>query len=441
MSRRYFRTLTCVAALLAGQQAWAAPPTASGSPPVYDTGGQGKSQAGATSIVGLENGTGSQCLVGSDSTCESPISGSFSASLGGFTPSASGARMAQLSVTTSDSSGTLPTGAVTIVSNTDTTNPIYCNVNGVAATTSDQKIPASSWFAFTIPSGITTLHCIATGGTVLANGLGGSGLPTGAGGGGGSSSGGGGNSGIALTLLNNASSSGSTVSVPTGGGYYYNLSGTFGGATVTVDQIINGVTTAIDTYTAATPTGSSAPCRQIGSGTVVQALVSGGSPSGLNFTLNGAGTCPGSGSSGGQTGSATPVNPTIQNAAYVATDSLGGLQSFTNMTGSALNSVTMSSASGQTTSFQVYYFYHNPTGSTCTDRSVISIAAADLLYEVTQSFTMLSPAGQTATLQTQSNTGLVIPAGATIYFCIGATASWTPTSGQTRDLGFLFLGL
>ena len=41
--------------------------------------------------------------------------GTFTASLGGFTPSASGARMTPISVTTSDSSGTLPNGAVTVV--------------------------------------------------------------------------------------------------------------------------------------------------------------------------------------------------------------------------------------------------------------------------------------------------------------------------------------
>lgn len=117
-----------------------------------------------------------------------PVSGTFSASLGGFTPSASGARMTPLTVTTSDSSQTLPTGAVVVVSNVGATNPMYCNVNGVAATTSDQLIGANSWFAFTIPAAITTLHCIATGGSTTANGLGGSGLPTGAGGGGGGSS-------------------------------------------------------------------------------------------------------------------------------------------------------------------------------------------------------------------------------------------------------------
>lgn len=117
-----------------------------------------------------------------------PVSGTFSATLGGFTPSASGAKMTQLAVTTSDSSGTLPTGAVVVVSNTGS-NPMFCNVNAITATTSDQLIPGSSWFAFTIPATITTLHCIATGGSTTADGLGGSGLPTGAGGGGSSGSG------------------------------------------------------------------------------------------------------------------------------------------------------------------------------------------------------------------------------------------------------------
>jgi len=132
-----------------------------------------------------------------------PISGSFSASLSGFTPSTSGARGTPLSVTTSDSSGALPTGTVDIVNNVGS-NPMYCNVNGVTSTTSDQLIPASSWFAFTIPSGVTTLHCIATGGSTTANTLGGSGLPTGAGGGG---SGGGGGGG-AITMASGAVASG-----------------------------------------------------------------------------------------------------------------------------------------------------------------------------------------------------------------------------------------
>lgn len=131
------------------------------------------------------------CSVGTaNGACSLPVSGTFSASLGGFTPSASGARMTPLTVTTSDSSQTLATGIDDVISNVGS-NPMYCNVNGVAATTSDQPIPANSWFAFTIPSGISTLHCIATGGSTTANGVGGSGLPTGAVAGSGGGSGGG----------------------------------------------------------------------------------------------------------------------------------------------------------------------------------------------------------------------------------------------------------
>lgn len=118
-----------------------------------------------------------------------PVLGTFSAS--GFSPSVSGARGTPVSVTTSDSSGTLPTGAVVAVTNVGATNPMYCNVNGVAATTSDQYISANGgWFAFTIPATVTTLHCIATGGTTTANMVGGSGLATGTGGGSGGGGGG-----------------------------------------------------------------------------------------------------------------------------------------------------------------------------------------------------------------------------------------------------------
>ena len=149
--------------------------------------------------------------------CPDPTTGVVSSCAGGgggstpFTPSASGSRMAQLSVTTSDSSGPLPTGAANIIYNTDTTNPIYCNEVGATATTADAKIPTNSWAEFAPASGITTLHCIATGGTVLANGLGGSGLATGAGGGGGGGGGGGAITAASGSYAAGALSSGAVV--------------------------------------------------------------------------------------------------------------------------------------------------------------------------------------------------------------------------------------
>jgi hypothetical protein len=114
-----------------------------------------------------------------DATGKLCTAASVTASVSGFVPSASGARGTPITVTTSDSSGTLPTGATVIVSNTGT-NPMYCNVNGVAATTSDQFISQSGgWFSFTIPAAITTLHCIATGNSTTANMVGGTGLAAG----------------------------------------------------------------------------------------------------------------------------------------------------------------------------------------------------------------------------------------------------------------------
>jgi hypothetical protein len=128
-----------------------------------------------------------------------PISGSFSATLSPFTPSASGARGTPVTVTTVDSSGPLPTGTSVVVTNSGA-NPMYCNVNGIAATTSDQLITAGGgWFNFGVPSGSTTLHCIATGGSTIANTVGGSGLGAGTGGG---SSGGGGGGNVNVTQWN-----------------------------------------------------------------------------------------------------------------------------------------------------------------------------------------------------------------------------------------------
>lgn len=134
---------------------------------------------------------GSAGMMFIDSTGKLCVNATVSASVSPFTPGASGARGTQLAVTTADSSGTLPTnGGAVVVTNTGA-NPMFCNVNGIAATTSDQEISSGGgWFNFGIPTGITALHCIATGGSTTANMLGGSGLATGTGGGGGGGSGG-----------------------------------------------------------------------------------------------------------------------------------------------------------------------------------------------------------------------------------------------------------
>lgn len=186
-----------------------------------------KTPTSGKTVVGLQimcQNASAQAVPCGDATTPLQIAGTFSAALGGFTPSLSGARGTPVTVTVADSSGTLPTGTVVDVSNVGS-NPMYCNVNGVAATTADKLIASNSWFEFTIPSGVTTLHCIATGGSTAANTVGGSGLGTGAGGG---SSGGGGGGNVNLTqILGAAPSLTNPLWVSPATGATFPVSGTF----------------------------------------------------------------------------------------------------------------------------------------------------------------------------------------------------------------------
>lgn len=195
-------------------------------------------------------GGANYCFVPYSVTNPLPVSASVTASVGGFQPSASGARMTPVSVTTSDSTGTLPTGAVVVVSNVGATNPMYCNVNAVAATTSDQLIPPDSWFGFTIPTGVTALHCIATGGSTTANGVGGAGLPTGAGGGGGSGGGGGG----AITIASGGVASGAYASGSIASGAI--ASGAVASGAVASGAVVDGAIVTIGTKTDAKNTAT-----------------------------------------------------------------------------------------------------------------------------------------------------------------------------------------
>jgi hypothetical protein len=112
------------------------------------------------------------------------VAGTFSTSLSGFTPTPSYKQLT--SSGTSSVSTAVPTGSVDVVYNTSA-SVAYCTygASGVAATSSSDVIQASSWVAFTVPSGATTIACISPSGNLAINVSGGSGLPTGAGGGGG----------------------------------------------------------------------------------------------------------------------------------------------------------------------------------------------------------------------------------------------------------------
>lgn len=124
------------------------------------------------------------------SALASPVSGSFSATLTGFTP---GGTFATLTATNASASVALPVGATVAFQNTGTTT-VSCTlgVGAATATISQIQVPASST-VFVTPGSNTFGACIDQTGSVsnLVVLAGGSGLGTGFGGGGGGSGGGG----------------------------------------------------------------------------------------------------------------------------------------------------------------------------------------------------------------------------------------------------------
>lgn len=89
-------------------------------------------------------------------------------------------------------------------------------------------------------------------------------------------------------LLLNATGTGKTIAAE-GGNYNVPMSGTFGGTTLTLSYVLGGQTVTLGTWTSAPATP---PCYSIPQGAAVTMAVSGGSPTGLNASIGGVGTCP-----------------------------------------------------------------------------------------------------------------------------------------------------
>lgn len=138
------------------------------------------------------------------------------------------------------------------------------------------------------------------------------------------------------------------------------------------------------------------------------------------------------------TGADVADTPTIQNAAYANTNCMGGFQTVALGTSqSVLSALTLSSKGGLATAKQIYIFSANPTGSTCTDKSTFTLAAADVSKLITTvSLTPVAPTGTTVTTATASGLGLGIPSGGTIYVAVVETTTETP--GSTSDLVLSF---
>lgn len=140
-----------------------------------------------------------------------------------------------------------------------------------------------------------------------------------------------------------------------------------------------------------------------------------------------------------------PIIPTLQTSAYAAGNSLGGLQTIpvfrtTAIPSGIFDSFMITSKAGSTVAVTVYIFDKSPTGSTCTDKVALSLAAADITKLAMAPF-VLTPAvignGTTATIAQLAQVVSIKnqdgpPATRNLYVCIVANASITPAS--TSDL-------
>jgi hypothetical protein len=134
------------------------------------------------------------------------------------------------------------------------------------------------------------------------------------------------------------------------------------------------------------------------------------------------------------------ATPTMQAAAYVTGNVIGGLISLANAVrapGSGLiQSVTVTFQSGVEPSLDIVFFDGNPTNSTITDKTAIALAAADLgsvaAVAHLSDWTLLA-ASTMAFGQAQTITQpFAIPSGTTLYAAVVSRSS--VTLGATNDM-------
>lgn len=142
--------------------------------------------------------------------------------------------------------------------------------------------------------------------------------------------------------------------------------------------------------------------------------------------------------------------PTVQNAAYSSGNAIGGLQTIAffrqnTQPSGILNNISVVSRGGSTTAMTFYIFNANPSGSTCTDKSAFSLAAADVSKLIATIPPVLTPAvvgaGTSATTASQQLPVSVKNGESTVnlYVCVVVGGSVTPAS--TTDLIFKFAGV
>jgi hypothetical protein len=140
-----------------------------------------------------------------------------------------------------------------------------------------------------------------------------------------------------------------------------------------------------------------------------------------------------------------PFSLTLQNAAYIAGNCLGGIQPVSIFRSTTQASATLAQimagwASGQTTGIVVYAFSKNPTNSTFTDRNAVVLDKNDAEYLITPPFT-LTPVALAGATEAFASSAISLPVKnadttttTNIYIAFVAAAAITPTSGQLTDL-------
>lgn len=132
--------------------------------------------------------------------------------------------------------------------------------------------------------------------------------------------------------------------------------------------------------------------------------------------------------------------PTVQNAAYTAGQSLGGLQTISisrtsNVTG-VLQQIGIESKGGSTVAVVIYVWDTNPAGTTCTDKTNFVVSQADNQHLITGKPIVLNPATVAAGQDTHTyastgslNANFANGSGNTnLYVCVLANAPVTPAS-------------
>lgn len=137
------------------------------------------------------------------------------------------------------------------------------------------------------------------------------------------------------------------------------------------------------------------------------------------------------------------ASPAVQNASYVSGNDIGGLVAFTlpATASGILQSLSIQFVGGATTAITVNCFDSNPTGSTFTDKSTYTIAAADTPKMINKAGIVLTPAvsiGGTRTAATFDNYAKPFISTGTIWCAFAGGGTFTPASTTDMNVSIAY---